>query len=263
MNSWCRWRCLQRPSTVPSSTPRSPLAAPEGRLVGREQGRGAVPEVIMRHGCRLIRLHRQSRLRAVEGLDRGFLVDRQHKAVRRRVDVEPNDVTQLGDDLRVPGQLEGSDRVRPEPMRAPDPWHRAAADPNHASHGLGRPVGRLVRGSVTVSSITRSITACGKGEMRAGRVLSRSSPSTPSAMNRACHRHTQGLDTPAWRLIASVPSPSAVARMIRARQTCFCGLFRSATTASKQARSPAPTSTLIPAPIHRTWACRPSARTFR
>ena len=38
-------------------------------------------------------------------------------------------------------------------------------------------------------------------------------------MNRACQRQTQGFDTPARRMIAFVPSPSAVARMILARHT--------------------------------------------
>jgi len=35
--------------------------------------------------------------------------------------------------------------------------------------------------------------------------------------------------------ILAVPTPAAVNRMIRARQTCFCGLFRSATIASRRA----------------------------
>src|SRR5215213_260680 len=101
-------------------------------------------------------------------------------------------------------------------------------------------------GSVGVSSTTRSIVACAKGGTRDGLDLSRKSPGTPSRMNRACQRQTHGFDTPARRMIAFVPSPSAVARMILARQTCFCGLFRSATTAAKRARSAALTSTLTP-----------------
>src|SRR5438105_4285131 len=51
-------------------------------------------------------------------------------AVRRRVQVEPDDVPQLGDELRVVGQLEGAHPVRPELVRAPDPQHRAGADPD-------------------------------------------------------------------------------------------------------------------------------------
>ena len=40
-------------------------------------------------------------------------------------------------------------------------------------------------------------------------------------MNRACQRQTAVLLTPAVRMIAAVPSPSAVASTIRARQEYF------------------------------------------
>src|SRR5512133_945001 len=78
-------------------------------------------------------------------------------------------------------------------------------------------------GSVAVSAITRSMIVCCKGGIRDGRVLSRRSPSTPSVMNRSCQRQTLGFDLPLRRMISDVPRPSAVARMIFARQTCFCG----------------------------------------
>jgi DNA modification methylase len=73
-------------------------------------------------------------------------------------------------------------------------------------------------------------------------------------MNRSCQRQTQGFDTPARRITSTVPQPSTVARMIRARQTCFCGLFRSATIRSSRSRSVALTSMLIPSrmPQHAT-----------
>ena len=54
------------------------------------------------------------------------------------------------------------------------------------------------------------------------------------------------------RMIAAVPQPSAVSSTIRARQTCFCGLFRSATTASRRARSAALTSMMIPVRMPQT-----------
>ena len=56
-------------------------------------------------------------------------------------------------------------------------------------------------------------------------------------MNRACQRQTAVLLTPAVRMIAAVPSPSAVASTIRARQTCFCRLLRSSTIACRRLRS--------------------------
>jgi hypothetical protein len=73
-------------------------------------------------------------------------------------------------------------------------------------------------------------------------------------MNRSCQRHTHGFETPARGIISAVPQPSAVARMSRDCQTCFRGLFRSATTAADRSRSAALTSRLIPSRMthHRT-----------
>ncbi len=72
----------------------------------------------------------------------------------------------------------------------------------------------------------RNATSGSSGGMREGRVLSRSRPSTPSAMNRSCHLQTKGFDFPVRRTISTVPAPSAVARMIPARPTCRCRLGR-------------------------------------
>jgi hypothetical protein len=46
-------------------------------------------------------------------------------------------------------------------------------------------------------------------------------------MKRACHRHTTGFDLPDRRMISAVPQPSAVARMLAARHTFFCGALGS------------------------------------
>jgi hypothetical protein len=56
--------------------------------------------------------------------------------------------------------------------------------------------------------------AAASGGLPGGRVLSRSNPSTPSTMNRACQVHTTGFALPDRRMISAVPQPSAVARMI-------------------------------------------------
>ena len=63
--------------------------------------------------------------------------------------------------------------------------------------------------------------------MREGRVLSRVSPATPSAIKRCCQRQTTVLPLATARMIAMVPSPSLLSSTIRARHTCFCGLLRS------------------------------------
>jgi hypothetical protein len=76
-------------------------------------------------------------------------------------------------------------------------------------------------GSVAVSVTTRSMTSWRSGATREGRVLSRSSPSTPSSANRSCQRQTQFFDLPVRRMTSTVPRPAAESSTISARQTCF------------------------------------------
>ena len=104
-------------------------------------------------------------------------------------------------------------------------------------------------GGSSVSSTTLSMSTRSSGAVPGGRVLSRSRPSTPSAMNRSCHRHTQVFDLAVAAMMATVPRPSPVSRTIFARQTCFCGEPRAATIASSRFLSDAVTSILIPVRI--------------
>src|SRR3954466_990331 len=101
-------------------------------------------------------------------------------------------------------------------------------------------------GSLWVSSTTRSIVAAGRGGGPGLRGPSRGSPARPPRATRPRHRRTHGRETPARCPILTVPWPSAAARTILARQTCFCGLLRSATPALSRARSVLLTSRLIP-----------------
>lgn len=63
-------------------------------------------------------------------------------------------------------------------------------------------------GASNVSLTTLSTTTLSRGAFPGGRLLSLSRPSTPSAMNRSCQRHTQGLDFPVAAMIACVPRPT-------------------------------------------------------
>jgi hypothetical protein len=63
-------------------------------------------------------MQRQSRLGAVERLNLALLVDGEDVGVSRRMDIEPDDVAQLGAELRIIGKLEMAHSVRLEAMRA-------------------------------------------------------------------------------------------------------------------------------------------------
>jgi len=107
-------------------------------------------------------------------------------------------------------------------------------------------------GSLSVRATTRSATSAPNGGIREGRVLSRRSPSTPSSAKRSCQRQTQVFDLPVRRMISTVPTPSALSKTIRARQTCFWAALRSPTNVSRRRRSEGERSMDIPVRIPQT-----------
>ena len=150
----------------------------------------------------------------------------------RRIDVEPDDIVQLVGEPRIVGEFELVRPVRQQAVLAPDTLYRTDADAALPCHGIRRPVRRLT-GRIAQRAGDDSLLDClPSGGMRGGRVLSRSSPATPSVMKRSCQRQTVVLAVSVRRMTSAVPQPSAVSKTICARQTCFCGLFRSATTAA-------------------------------
>ena len=104
--------------------------------------------------------------------------------------------------------------------------------------------------------ITSAILSAAVFGMPGGRVFSCKRPSTPATMNRSCQRQTQVFDLPVADMIALVPIPSADNRMIRARQTCFCGEDGAEMTASRRRRSVGETANSIPVRItlNRTYS---------
>ena len=111
----------------------------------RKQGRRPVPLVVMGHGSGAALLERQPGLGPVERLDLALFVDAEHDSVRRRIDVEPDDVAQLADEVRVIGQLELPDAMRLEPVRAPDALHGTDADTHRLGHRPACPMRPFAR----------------------------------------------------------------------------------------------------------------------
>ena len=88
-------------------------------------------------------LHWQAGLGAIEGLDLRLVVDREDDGMGGRIDIEPDNIAQLVDELRVGGELKVLDPVRLKTMRAPDPLHRTRADADGFRHHRSSPMGRL------------------------------------------------------------------------------------------------------------------------
>ena len=147
--------------------------------------------------------------------------------------------------------LEGAHAVRRQAVGLPDSLDAAHFDPHQPA--IARDVQCVVSpgASLKVSSTTRATVSDGSDALPGLRVEQRSRPSTPSAVYRACRRHTAGLDGPDLAMISIVPSPSPVAKMTRARATCFCVRLRSETMASRRLPSSGVTVTTMPALMQR------------
>jgi hypothetical protein len=85
----------------------------------------------------------QTGLGAVECLNLGFFVDRQHHGMRRRVHVEADDVFDLLGESWVIGPLEGPDAMRLEAVCLPDALDGAQRQADSLGHGSAGPMGRL------------------------------------------------------------------------------------------------------------------------
>lgn len=83
-----------------------PRHACRGDFQGGEQGGGAVPDVAVGGAFGQSGAHRQDRSGPVEGLDLTFLVHAEHDGVFGRVEVEPDDVADLGVQVGVGRELE-------------------------------------------------------------------------------------------------------------------------------------------------------------
>jgi len=133
-----------------------------------EQGGGAMTFVVMGHSAGPSLLHRQARLGSIEGLDLALLVDREDNGMIRGIDIEADNVLELGGKGRIIRQLELPHLMGLEAVRSPDALDRADAYPDRLGHGRRRPVGRLARrgtgGEVEhARSPLAPAAACGRG----------------------------------------------------------------------------------------------------
>ena len=87
-----------------------------------------------------------------------------------RIDIKPDNIAQLVDELRVIGKLELVDPVRLETMRAPDALDETRADIDGFRHHVAVQWVPSAGGSVRVSATTRSAMSDPSGGMREGRV---------------------------------------------------------------------------------------------
>jgi len=111
--------------------------------------------------------------------------------------------------------------VRLQPVRAPDALDIGEADADRLRHGAPGPLGRLAR-RFGERQGHDALAHLGSERRDARRTcLVAQQPVDAILSKRSCQRQTAVLLLPVRPLMAFVPSPSAVARTIAARQTCF------------------------------------------
>lgn len=90
------------------------------RIHCREQGRGSVALVVMRHGGGPAGLHRQAGLSTIKCLHLAFLVTAQHQRVLGRGHVQADNIFGFLDELRITLHFEALDPVRLQAIRLPN-----------------------------------------------------------------------------------------------------------------------------------------------
>jgi len=128
---------------VPVAVHIAPDNRPVEDVQGGKERRGSVALVVVGHGAETPLLHGQARLGTVQRLDLAFLIDGQDDSVSGRIDVKPDHIAQLADEVRIVRELELPIAVRLQAMGTPDAADRAFTDAGRSSHHRRRPVGRL------------------------------------------------------------------------------------------------------------------------
>ena len=110
-----------------------------GDLQGRKEIEDAVSPIVVRVAHGAARAQREGRLGAFQGLNRRFLVDTEHNRVFGRVEVEPDDIGDLGGKGRIPAHFVRAHEVRLQAVRAEDVGDAATGAADHVGQEPGRP----------------------------------------------------------------------------------------------------------------------------
>lgn len=174
---------------------------------GREQVNGAVPHIVETPPPRHSRDHRQHRRGPLKGLDPRFLVHREHHRVRRRGEIETDDVTDLVDQERVWRDPEGLGPPRLQAKGVPDPQHTRRRDPHDLGQLPLRPVGPARRCLLKRADHDFFHLGIGDGPRHPGPWLVR------QAAESACRNRVRHLAT----VLRSIPNRAATAVLFHPR----------------------------------------------
>lgn len=121
---------------------------PVQHVQGGEKARRSIPLVVVGHRPAAPLLHRQTRLRSIQGLDLRFFVDAQNQGFIRGIQIETDNIRQLFYEVFVRRQLEALDAMRLQSVSLPNSGHRRMADSDRLGHRPRTPMGRSGRASL-------------------------------------------------------------------------------------------------------------------
>ena len=119
-----------------------------GHIQGGVQVGGAMAGVVMGGPLGGPWQQRQHRSGPVQRLHLGLLIHAQHQGGLGWVEVQPDDVADLVDELRIGRELERLGEMRLEPERPPDPADRGLVQPQGPRQRPGRPMGGIGGGGL-------------------------------------------------------------------------------------------------------------------
>ncbi len=115
---------------------------------GRKQRGRAVAFVVVCPGCAVALPQRKTWLGTIESLNLTFLVDTRNEGFLRRIEIQPNDVVELLDEVLVAADLEGLGEMGLEAVLFPDALNGHATDTLCFGHAPHAPMGGIGRFAV-------------------------------------------------------------------------------------------------------------------
>lgn len=104
-----------------------------------DQGDRAVADIVMRLRTDMSDPQRQTRLRALQGLNLAFLIAAEHQRLVWRVEIQPDNIPKLLFKMRIIGQFEGAGQVRFQVIGGPESVHAGGRDPGDSCHAPAAP----------------------------------------------------------------------------------------------------------------------------
>lgn len=114
-----------------------------GDLERREEGGGAVADVIMGDALDITQPHGEQRLGAIQGLNLAFFIHAQHQRVLGRVQIEADDVSDFFDKEGIVGELEVALAMGLKAEGVPDSLDGGLGKTGGVSEGAATPMGAV------------------------------------------------------------------------------------------------------------------------